>query len=27
MLDNLPALSASLLVLSDEDGLFRDGFD
>ena len=26
-LDNLPALSASLLVLSDEDGLFRDGFD
>ncbi|HZX89689.1 MAG TPA: glycoside hydrolase family 44 protein [Rudaea sp.] len=26
-LDNLPALSASLLVLSDDDGLFRDGFD
>src|SRR6185369_14397475 len=26
-LDNLPALSASLLFLSDEDGLFRDGFD
>jgi hypothetical protein len=26
-LDNLPALSASLLVLADEDGLFRDGFD
>ena len=26
-LDNLPALSASLLVLSDEDGIFRDGFD
>jgi len=26
-LDNLPSLSASLLVLSDEDGLFRDGFD
>jgi glycosyl hydrolase family 44 len=26
-LDNLPALSASLLVLSDQDGIFRDGFD
>ena len=27
VLDNLPALSASLLVMSDEDGIFRDGFD
>jgi hypothetical protein len=26
-LDNLPGLSASLPVLSDEDGPFRDGFD
>jgi len=26
-LDDLPALSANLLVPSDEDGLFRDGFD
>ncbi|HSE12213.1 MAG TPA: glycoside hydrolase family 44 protein, partial [Rudaea sp.] len=26
-LDNLPSMSASLLVLSDQDGIFRDGFD
>lgn len=27
ILNDLPAISASLLVLSDQDGIFRDGFD